>query len=141
MISLWVFAALGLSALVSLVVCCLRLKASRPFGIGGVTENLQRARRLYRSAFLWAVAGIIAFAGALILGLNDAPIWRQTVIGSVVLNIGPLFAGCGFLWSMARGIREQWSPKGTELGLLRETVFGFLFGGLMMLTLYLRFGA
>ena len=141
MISLWVFACLELLALVSFVICRLRLKASLPFGIGGAAEDLQRARGLYRAGFRWAVVGLVAFASALILGLNDAPTWRQTGIGGVVLNAGPFLAGLGFGWSMIRSMQEEWSPQGTTLGALRETLSGFFFGGLLMLTLYLRFGA
>lgn len=85
--------------------------------------------------------GLVASAGALILGLNGAPIWRETDIGSVVLNIGPFLAGLGLIWSMVRSAREEWSPRGTTLGVWRETFSGFFFGGLLMLALYLRFGA
>jgi hypothetical protein len=141
MTGLWVFAGLEFMALVAFVICRWRLKTSLPVGIGGANENLQQARELYRAAFIWALVGLAAFGGALVLGLNGAPAWRETGIGGAVLDIGAIFAGCGFVWSMAMSAREEWSPNGSSLGVVRETLSGFLFGGLLMLALYLRFGA
>ncbi len=138
---LWIFTGLTLIAATALAVGRLQLRASWRVGMGGPDEDLEKARRLYRLVLLSAVTCAIAAGFALVLGLHGASAWRQTGGGQAVLNTLLIVAAIGFIRSFAKAVHQQWSSRGSFLGVVRETSLVFLAGGLVMLAMYFRWGA
>ncbi|WP_374598279.1 hypothetical protein [Brevundimonas sp.] len=140
MLDLWIFTGLLLVAGVAAFFSRSRFLSSLRVGVGGPDENLSEARRLYRSILTSGLVFVAAATSAMFIGLRGVDVWRTTGVGQVVLNVLLAIAAIGFFRSFARTFHHQWSAKGSFLGVLRETFFGFVTGGLLMLAMYLRWG-
>lgn len=135
---LWIFALLTGGATIAAIFIRLRFRESLRVGIGGPEEDLGHARQLYRRiAALGAV--FLASAGmAMFLGFRGAPIWRETSAGQTILNIVLIVTAFGFVRSCLMTSYQQWSPKGSFLGVWRETLFSFVTGGFLVVAMIWR---
>ena len=141
MLDIWIFTGLSLIAGVAAFFSRSRLLSSLRVGVGGPDENLGAARRLYRSVLISGLVFFVAATSATFIGLRGAETWRTTGEGQAVLNVLLAIAAIGFVRSFTRTVYQQWSAEGSFLGVLRETLFGFVTGGLLMLAMYFRWGA
>lgn len=131
------FCAAVVALSISLRRTCLDLQTLGP---GAERENLDAFRRGAR-ALLWKLPTFAAvFFAVVVLGALWGPAWRSSVIGQGVLNTLLVLAGVNVLVAFARSGAQQWSPKGSTLGLLRTSLWSVAALGLFALTLFWRFG-
>jgi hypothetical protein len=103
------------------------LKELRRVRIGGVDENLSRARALLRRSSLAALILLTTLIGLAMAGERWAAEWRQSIVAIWVLNALILVLAAGLLRGAWRTIHNQWARDGTYggmfIGMAEQSIF------------------
>lgn len=123
-----------------LAVAILRreLKELRRVRIGGVDENLSRARALVRRLSLATLILLSALIGLAMAGERWAAEWRQSLVAISVLNALIVILVAGLLRGVWRTFRNQWARDGTYGGMFMGMAEQSIFLILLATALYWR---
>ncbi|WP_332676779.1 hypothetical protein [Brevundimonas sp.] len=95
--------------------------------IGGVEEDLSRARTLVKRVLVAALVLLAILVGLVIAGERWAGDWRQSLVATWALNGLIVALGWGLLRGSSRALRNQWSSNGSHsgmfLGMAEQTIF------------------
>lgn len=134
---LLILLALGIFAVISLHRDLRELGRVR---IGGLNEDLSRARAVSRRVLVAALVLLATLIGLVLAGERWAEDWRRSLVATWALNGLIVALAFGLLHGTTRAVRNQWSRSGTYPGMLMGMAEQAIFLVLLIPALYWRLG-